>query len=177
MSAALVLGACQDHHFVEYDENNPIDPTTIGKNNAGQSAVPYDKPMPPAAYMGSPSPGERASASFKGVIAAGEIRIDDTVSSPPAGWVLYVIARPAEGGPPVAAARFEKVVFPHKFKLTEKNVMMTQPSADTSLILSARLDEDGDPISKGANDLVGKVDSAITVGAENLLITLKKTAG
>lgn len=65
--------------------------------------------------------------------------------------VLYVIARPLTGGPPVAVKRMQVTSFPITFNLGSADSMMGQP-LPPKFRLEARLDSDGDAATKPATD-------------------------
>ena len=65
--------------------------------------------------------------------------------------VLYVIARPLAGGPPVAVKRMPSPAFPLTFDFGSADSMMGQPLPDR-FRLEARLDSDGDAATKPATD-------------------------
>lgn len=64
---------------------------------------------------------------------------------------LYVMARPAAGGPPVAVKRLNVSSFPVTFDFGSADSMMGQPLPG-QFILEARLDSDGDAATKPATD-------------------------
>lgn len=64
---------------------------------------------------------------------------------------LYVMARPAAGGPPVAVKRLNVDSFPVTFDFGSADSMMGQPLPG-QFILEARLDSDGDAATKPPTD-------------------------
>jgi hypothetical protein len=190
-----LTAACQDHHFVSYDKMGPLPEPAPSKQ--GKVAVPTPQPATPysspsQAMMGAAPKVEPASPDksqsqamtgaapkvepgFTGLIASGVVDLSpEAVGSAPPGWTLYIIIRPAEGGSAIAAKRVDKPSFPVSFELTERDIMMGQPKSGMKISVEARYDEDGDPITKGNNDLYGKADGEIIVGAKNALALLKK---
>jgi hypothetical protein len=176
MSLTLTA-ACQDHHFVSYDKMGPLpEPAPQSKQS---KAVPSQQPgspyKSPSQAMGA---APKVEPGFTGLIASGVVDVSpEVVGSAPPGWTLYIILRPAEGGSAIAAKRVDKPSFPVSFELTERDIMMGQPKSGMKISVEARYDEDGDPITKGKNDLYGKADGEIIVGAKNTLVHLKKKAG
>ncbi|HJQ37041.1 MAG TPA: tetratricopeptide repeat protein [Thermoanaerobaculia bacterium] len=69
----------------------------------------------------------------------------------PAGGVLFVIARNPAGGPPAAVKRIDAASFPVTIDLSQADSMMGQPLPDR-FRLEARLDSDGDPLTKPPTD-------------------------
>ncbi|MBF0170250.1 MAG: hypothetical protein HQK87_04035 [Nitrospinae bacterium] len=185
---AAPLAACQDHHWVDFDKMGevkmaerpagaPKEPVTT----EGRPGVPYEGAgMLSGNNMSStPEAAPEAASSFAGVIAAGTVDVDPAdKAKAEALMTLYVIVRPAGGGAPVAAARATGVTFPYAFRLTEENVMMTPPQPGQAIAVEARLDSDGDPISKdAAKDLFAPPSGETVVGNEKISLTLKSSSG
>jgi len=100
-----------------------------------------------------------------GLIVAGKIDLAESVRAGDySGWVLFVIARPAGGGAPLAAIKLENPKFPLDFRLTTQDIMMGDVSDGMTLDVEARFDSDGDPITKKPGDLYGKHKSRVTIG-------------
>lgn len=90
-----------------------------------------------------------------------------------AGDVIYVIARNAATSRTIAVSRLaapEK--FPLPFALGEDNVMIPGNSLAGKVRVLARVDKDGDALSKNAGDVVGKVDALVEVPANDVVINL-----
>lgn len=181
ITAVLLLAltaACQDHHFVSYDKMGPLPEPAPSKQ--GKVAVP--SPQPASPYK-SPSQGmmgaaPKAEEGFTGLIASGVVDVSpEAASSAIPGWTLYIIIRPAEGGSAIAAKRVDKPSFPVSFELTERDIMMGQPKSGMKISVEARYDADGDPMTKGKDDLFGKADGENIVGAKNAVVHLKKPVG
>lgn len=186
LAVAFPLGACQDHHWVEIDKMGevkmaerpagaPKEPTVT----KGRPGVPYEGagmlsgngPTPasaPPAGMGE-EPG-----GFHGVIVAGTVDVAPADKERAATIkTLYIIARPVGGGPPVAASRAVDVTFPYSFRLTEENVMMAPPQPGQAITIEARLDSDGDPMSKDATlDLFASSPGEVHTGDEAVTLIL-----
>ena len=71
--------------------------------------------------------------------------------SAPKGGIVYVIARPLTGGPPVAVKRMQVAAFPITFDFGSADSMLGQPLPDR-FRLEARLDSDGDAATKPPTD-------------------------
>lgn len=172
-----LAAACQDHHFVPYDQMGPLpEPAPSSKQGkavpSGQPASPYQ--TPPQTTQAAP----KIQPDFTGLIASGAVELSpEAVGSAPPGWTLYIIARPAGGGAAVAAKRVDKPAFPVNFELTERDLMIGQPKSGMKISVEARYDADGDPITKGKDDLYGKADGELAVGATNVLVRLKRQTG
>jgi len=126
--------------------------------------VPYEQMGP------LPEPEKR----FAGVIVSGMVNLaPQNGLTDYTGWTLYIIARPAGGAPPLAAALTTSFQFPYAFSLTGKNIMIGEPKEGMRLIVEAKLDKDGDAGTHDPNDLFGKHDGELTIGAKDAQITLK----
>ena len=79
------------------------------------------------------------------------------------------------GGPPLAALRLPPGPFPMDFEITTANAIAMggapRPFPDT-LMLSVRVDRDGDPISKAPDEPSATVPNAIK-GSTDLKLTLR----
>lgn len=101
---------------------------------------------PAAAPIAAPAPASSSSS-------AGGVRV--TLDLDPAAkqrsGVVFVIARNPAGGPPVAVKRVVATSFPFNVELTSADSMMGQ-SFPASFRLEARLDADGDAMTKTPSD-------------------------
>jgi len=158
----LITAACQDHHYVPYDADDPLDPAAFGKGLEDEARINGSDPAPTT-----------SAADGAGLIASGRIILTpgaEKLAQP--GWTLYIIARSAAGGPPMAAKRIAAPHFPLSFTLTVADAMMGPPEQGATFIVTARLDADGDPMTKGESDLVGRAAKEESLGAEGVTVTL-----
>ena len=91
----------------------------------------------------------------------------------PKSGQLFISARNLEaGGPPVAVKRLPMPAsLPFQFELTEKDQMMQgSESFSGVLMITARIDQDGDPLSRQDGDLAGSQNAQ--VGQTGLKIDL-----
>ena len=81
----------------------------------------------------------------------GRVVIEPTASNPKG--TLFLIARPSKlaKGPPLAVRKIEKSNISVEFGMNESHIMMGGVWPD-QVWLTARLDEDGNPMTKGEND-------------------------
>ena len=119
------------------------------------------------APIGDVGPQAQGGARIEGVIRIGE------GESAPGSGVLFVIAR-AGAGPPLAVQRLEPRSFPVQFSLGPENTMMGRPFSG-SMTLVARLDEDGNPMTRGDADLEGQIAGPVEPGASGLEIVLGRS--
>jgi len=90
------------------------------------------------------------------------------------GKVLFIVARPegATGGPPIAAVRVVDPVFPAEFEIGPANVMMPNARFEGRMTLSARLDSDGNAMTREAGDLETAPISSVIPGSSGVQLQL-----
>jgi hypothetical protein len=109
----------------------------------------------------------------------GPVRISGTITLPDAlrartsaDDVLFVIARdPATPGPPVAVARLSGNRYPMAFSLGDRDRMLGG-SWPERVEVEARLDADGDPLTRGPGDLAGRAPDPVSPGQAGVRIEL-----
>jgi hypothetical protein len=127
---------------------DPLNTRLPGQNSAGLSKAMFDDSKVP--------PGE----SIRGeVILARNVVIRE-------GFWLFIAARTADGGPPVAVKRMPAPEFPYKFTLSKNDSMMGGQGFEGELEITVRLDQDGDPMSRQKGDFFGTYRAK--VGDQNL---------
>ena len=88
---------------------------------------------------------------------------------------IFLIARPASGGPPVAVEKFAGRNYPYAFTLTEKNIMIPIENLDVPLNLTVRVDKDGDPMTKKPGDLAGTYEkNPVSLRSEGLTVLVNE---
>jgi hypothetical protein len=89
----------------------------------------------------------------------------------PQGALLFVIVREAglETGPPVAVKRVPAINFPITLTLTDKDSMAGE-SLPGLMRLDARVDRDGDPLTKDPRDPVASEDNIRRGAGQTLLV-------
>lgn len=117
-------------------------------------------------------------AALVGPDASGA-RISGTISLPPAlgertsaSDVVFVVARrPGAQGPPVAVARLEGNRYPMAFTLDDRSLMLggIWPEA---VEIEARVDGDGDPLTRAPRDLAGRAPGPARPGDLDVRIEL-----
>jgi hypothetical protein len=116
-----------------------------------------------------------AAARTRGAPAAGtirgQVRLDDAIASPGEG-VLFVIVRSSSGGPPLAAVRIPAASFPQAFEVGPADAMIRGRPLAGPVMLTARFDRDGDPMTRSADDLVAELDGTVEPGGEQVLLVL-----
>ena len=106
-------------------------------------------------------------------VISGTIALDKSVAASVSGKVIvFVIARDGSGkGHPVFAKRLDVTSFPVAFSLSARDSMMAQPPPD-HVSLEARIDRDGDAITRDANAPAATLDS-VAMGSHDIKLTLR----
>lgn len=106
----------------------------------------------------------------------GTISVDPNIQSKWNGQgVLFIIAHPAgsQAGPPLAVKKIEHPVFPLSYSLGSENVMMQGMPFSGKVLLSARLDKDGNPMTKEPGNLMGEYrKNPVEIGSQKVDIVL-----
>lgn len=132
--------------------------------------------VPPSRAEG-PAPPAAASASASGGAIEGEIALATALAtSRPDQGVLFVIARPqgATGGPPLAVLRIPNPSFPLDFSIGPENVMIPTMQFAGPISLSARLDADGNAMTRGPGDISSPVVEGLAPGTAGVQLTLSE---
>jgi len=128
---------------------------------------------------GAPRPGmaAREAARPPGSIkkVSGILELDPSLEGQGfAGAVLFVTLR--EGGfgagPPLAARRIIAGAFPVAFEIGSADSMTGEDLPD-ELLVEARIDSDGDPVTRPPTDPYGQADR-VAVGARDVKVVLKR---
>jgi cytochrome c-type biogenesis protein CcmH len=91
----------------------------------------------------------------------------------PAGAILFIVARNAQGaGPPLAVKRIESPHFPLDFSLGPDDRMIKQMPFVGPLQLSARLDADGNAMTRAPGDLQGQASGMHQPGENGVAIVI-----
>ena len=130
-----------------------------------------EKPAPTASPKAVEKPVPTGSAKLQGVIDV-DPKLKSKVESQA---VLFIIARPAAGGPPIAVKKIARPSFPLAYSLGSEDAMSPNTPFSGKVNVSARLDKDGDPMTRGAGDLTGEYKkNPVEVGAARIEIVLDK---
>ncbi|MFT5444802.1 MAG: hypothetical protein ACI8W3_003861 [Myxococcota bacterium] len=108
-----------------------------------------------------------------GLTISGTIAIDEALyGAQPANAMLFIIARTQPTGPPLAVLRIPGPSFPLAFELSQAQVMIPTLKFEGEVKLSARLDSDGNAMTKLPGDLVGEVSTQVPVGSSGVMLLL-----
>jgi hypothetical protein len=108
-------------------------------------------------------------------VIAGVLRLDDKVKSKvAAGDVIFLVARGAEPGAPgpvLAVKKLTVASWPLPFSLDGRDAMVAGTTLHGKVVISARVDKDGDAISKNPGDVTG-TSRPVEVPTDRVVITL-----
>lgn len=183
---AAALAACDRNvePYVEGEEPSAPDLARIfpdagegpgSSDTAAQMGGPRGATMPAATRPGQgTAPGSQAGADDPATIRgrveippdlAGALRPDAT---------LFVIARRAgaQGGPPLAVRRIPAPSLPYEFAIGPQHAMIQGVPFEGPISLTARLDGDGDAMTRRPGDLSGEAGGAVEPGSDGVVILL-----
>jgi hypothetical protein len=132
------------------------------------SKIPDRSSLPPSRAEGSAVPNRTGGPAIEG-----RIELAAELTRPDAG-VLFVIARPqgSQGGPPLAVLRIADPEFPLEFRIGPENVMIPSMRFEGAISLSARLDADGNAMTRGSGDISSPVQEPLAPGASGVTLVL-----
>ncbi len=169
----LALFACEScdrrmEPFVPGEKPQTPDLTKIFPAGADRAARPVaDLPSPPG--RGAP-PVEERVAPIQGTI---ELAPEFAKRVPP-NAVLFLMARRTEGGPPVAVQRIDDLRFPLAFSIGPEDRMMATIPFAGPLLISVRIDADGNATTRGAGDLLGSSARAHEPGDRGVVVRISE---
>ncbi|MEO2167176.1 MAG: hypothetical protein ABGY42_03475 [bacterium] len=145
----------------------PVAPGEAGVANAN-SGLPDRTALPPSRAEGSEVASVRGAAPIRG-----RIEMASNLTRPDSG-VLFIIARPQgiAGGPPLAVLRIPNPEFPLQFSIGPENVMIPSMRFEGAISLSARLDADGNAMTRGSGDISSRVQEPLAPGATGITLVL-----
>ncbi len=153
--------------------------------SSGASADQPQHPMPvqgmpmdhPAVLRGRSEEPPAGSAAATEVIRGALQLADNVKAKVPAGGTIFLVARqvlPTGGpGPVLAAKRLVVGPWPQNFELTDSDVMMAGSALKGKVVLGARVDQDGDAMTKQVGDVEG-ISKPVDVPASGVVVLLDK---
>lgn len=167
-ASLLVLSACSKKET----EQGAFSKTTAEQAAQKQVAQPSQPASQPAAIEEHAAVAD--GAPFTGELKLGEGIPADTVKPTD---VLFVIARQSIGGQPgqiIATTRHADVKLPMKFSIGPDNRMVQGIPFTGPFIVTARIDRDGDPMTRGADDLYATAAGETKAGQADVALVLGK---
>jgi len=129
--------------------------------------------MPAAAAPAAPAPvADGPGASITGSI----VLAPSVAKAKPKGETLYLVARrisdnPTARGTLIAVKKLPTTKFPLPFSLTAADMPFQNGAFDGELVLTARIDQDGDPMTHEIGDAYGTLPK-VRVGSHNVKLAL-----
>ena len=153
----------------------PLDPSAAP--SAPATAPPVAPTVPaPSAAMPAAAPAE-APADSPGASITGSIVLAPAVAKArPKGGTLYLVARrisdnPTARGTLIAVRKLPATKFPLPFSLTAADMPFQNGPFDGDLVLTARIDQDGDPLTHEKGDVYGSLPK-VPVGSHDVKLAL-----
>jgi hypothetical protein len=142
----------------------------LGPNAAPAPAAPTAPPAPPAA------PAEAAAPPAAGGTIAGKIEMSKAIAKAKPQGTLFLTARrisdnPNVRGSLVAVKKLPATTFPLEFSMSAADMPFQGSAFDGELTLTARIDQDGDPLSRQKGDVHGTLPK-VQVGSKDVRLTI-----
>ena len=173
---SILCCAC-DRHVEPYDPNERVEQPDLSKifpegAERALARTPNAPPPSPAelAAAESAAPGASAEESA-GPPLAGTVELARGTTAP-SGALLFVIARAGEAGPPTAVLRVPAPHFPFQFELGPANRMIAEMPWLGPFRVSARLDLDGNVMTRDVGGLEGSAAGQASPGDRGIVIVL-----
>ncbi len=122
--------------------------------------------------MGLPE-GAAASPAVAGAPIRGRVIAGDGVDAGGDG-VLFVIARSSAGGPPLAVKRLSVGPFPLAFEIGPADVMISGRPFTGPISLTARIDRDGNPMTRDPGDATAVLAAPVEPGTPDVELRLER---
>jgi cytochrome c-type biogenesis protein CcmH len=171
LGAALALYAC-DRNLEPFDPaEQPREPDLSRIFPAGAERAERAEPGLPAAP--EPDRGAAPVAEESGAPIHGTVQLAQELESRVTpGSVLFLIARRQEGGPPLAVKRIPAPRFPLDFELGPDDRMIQALPFAGPFSLTARVDSDGNAMSRTPGDLHGEAAGPFEPGAAGIVLVI-----
>jgi hypothetical protein len=176
--AAATQGACTKKDEAGKPSSvPPLDPATAPSAPATAPATAPPPPAPSAAMPTAAPAAEPPAADGPGASITGSIVLAPSVAkAKPKGGTLYLVARrisdnPTARGTLIAVRKLPATKFPLPFSLTAADMPFQNGPFDGDLVLTARIDQDGDPLTHEKGDVYGSLPK-VPVGSHDVKLAL-----
>jgi hypothetical protein len=164
-------------------------PSTVPPLDPGAAPVAAPAPPPPTPMAAAPAPAEPAAppprgadpvadavANGGGSITGAIVLAPSVAKARPKGGTLYLVARrisdnPTARGTLIAVRKLPATHFPLPFSLTAADMPFQNGPFDGDLTLTARIDQDGDPLTHEKGDVFGTLPK-VHVGSHDVKLSL-----
>jgi hypothetical protein len=176
----LSLSACGrspfDRKVEPYDQSEQPQQPNLSKifpeGAARALGAPPEMPPSPEELMGgAPAVAGMTAPENAGPPITGTIRLADGAEVPSEA-MLFVIARTGQAGPPTAVVRLPAPSFPFEFRLGPENRMIAAMPWEGPFQLTARIDLDGNAMTRDAGGLEGGAAEPAKPGDSGVEIVL-----
>ena len=164
LAGILALTASCDRNVAPFEEEEPSQPDLRNIFPDGAKRAAEAPPQVP------PDLGA-ARGNFPAAPVSGTITLAEGMSAPP-GSVLFIIARRGDSGPPLAVKRIMDASFPLDFELGPDDRMIQAIPFEGPFNVTARIDGDGNAMSRNPGDLQGAVAMPVDPGASGLQLVV-----
>jgi cytochrome c-type biogenesis protein CcmH len=170
LAGALVLATACDRRVEPYVPGEEPEIPDLSRIFPPEPAV--ESPAEGAPAEPPPPPGAQRAALSGPPVRGSVVLSRELAAAAPARGVLFVVARSPGGGPPLAVKRIEAPRFPVDFELGPDDRMIQTLPFRGPLILTARLDGDGNASSRSPGDVQGSVPAPVNPGDTGVRIVL-----
>ena len=156
---------------------SPVPPLSPGAAPPAAAPSPPPLPPPPPPPPPPPAPGAAApAAAGPGGSITGKIELAAALGKKKPEGTLFLVARrisdnPTARGTLIAVKKMPATKFPLPFDLSGADMPFQNGPFDGELTLTARIDQDGDPLSHQKGDVMGTLPK-VRVGSKNVRLTL-----
>lgn len=179
VALGVTVGACNKSDATPAAAVPPPPALPTAAQPASQPAMAASQP---AAAASQPAAAASQPAA-QGAPFSGEVRLADGVGADlikPTD-VLFLMARECMGdctkpGRLVAVQRLEKLKLPVPYTMGPEHVMMAGTPFTGPFLVQARVDRDGDAMTKGPDDLYAEVTTGVTPGQAGVVLAVGKLA-
>jgi len=178
-----LLGAC-DRNVEPYTDDPVAQPDLSrifpeGAERAADEAGPPTMPVPAGSPRGGgpARPAGRGATAFVAVGAPlrGTLEVSDELADQvPTGAILFVIARSGAAGPPTAVLRIPAPEFPLAFEIGPGDRMIETMPFEGPFQLTARVDADGNAMTRNPGDLEGAAEGSHMPGSDGIRILIDR---
>jgi hypothetical protein len=168
LSASLAAGSCSKKD----DTGKPAAVPAMDPSKMPPPAAPAAPAAPPAPAATPPAP-EAAKPSGK---ITGKIVLPPAQAKLKTKGTMFLIARrpsdnPAVRGTLVAVKKLPATTFPLPFELSAADMPFQNGAFEGEMMLSVRIDQDNDPMSRQKGDLYGVLPK-VQVGSKDVVLSL-----
>jgi len=148
---------------------SPVPPLAQAPSAPAAAPTPPPPPPPPAPEAAAPPAGPGGSIT-------GKIELTSALAKAKPEGTLFLVARrisdnPTARGTLIAVKKLPATKFPLAFDLSAADMPFQNGAFDGELTLTARIDQDGDPLTHQKGDVLGTLPK-VRVGSKNVKLTL-----